>query len=153
MNIIHRLSGQEEEILRFELRKIIRDKRDHEGRDKARAVPRPPIPIIEPNVGSHADEIDQPIRGVTRYEEGWHSMPCYAGVGHAVLGQHGRRERTVRTALHDIKNVCPDFHQQTPHHPVDAVHQTCRILPTDITRNQKPSISRRLREHDVGDHG
>ena len=151
--IVHRLLGQEEEALRHELKKIVRDERYDDDRDKARAVPRPPIPIIQPNVGSHADEIDQPIGGVTRYEEGWHSIPCYAGVGYAVLGQHGRRERTVSTALNDVKNVYPDFHQQTLHHPVDAVHQTCRILPTDTTRNLTPRISRRRHAHDVGEHG
>ena len=80
-------------------------------------------------------------------------MPCYAGMGYTMLGQHGRRERTVSTALNDVNNVYPDFHQQTLHHPVDAVHQTCRILPTDTARNVTPRISRRRHAHDVGDHG
>ena len=113
--IIHRLSGQEEEILRSELRKVIRDERNHDGRDKAKAVPRPLIPVTKPNAGSHAYDVDQPIGEVALYEEGRHHMPGDAGVEYAAMGQHGCREETVSTALNDVENMDPDLRHPDEH--------------------------------------
>ena len=128
LEIVHRLLGHEEDTLQHKLGKIVRYERQDDDRYKARAVPRPPIPITEPNIGSHADEIDQPIQGVTRHKEGWRSTPRYARVGCAVLGQQGRREKNVSMALHDTKNAFPGSSQQTFHHPIDAMHQTGHTL-------------------------
>ena len=89
VDIIHRISGQEEEILRSELRKVIRDERDHNGRNRATAVTRPPIPVAKPDLGSHANDTAQPTGEVTPYGKGQHHTPSDAGVGYAVMGQHG----------------------------------------------------------------
>ena len=148
VDIIQRLSGQEEEILRSELRKAIRDERNHDGCDKAKAVPRPLIPMTKPNVGSHAYDIDQPIEEVALYEEGLHHMHGDTGMRYAVMGQHVCRDETVSTSCNDI-----NLRQQTLHHPLEAMHQTCHILPTDTARNLTPRCSRRRNAYNMGDHG
>ena len=78
----YRLSGQEEEILRSELRKIIRDERDHLGRDEAKAAPKPLIH----SVGLHA------LEEITQDREGWHIVPRYDNGEGAMPDHHAKEE-------------------------------------------------------------
>ena len=56
IDIVCRLSGQEEEILRSELRKVIRVERDHDCVDKGETISEPLMPGTIPSVGSHAED-------------------------------------------------------------------------------------------------
>ena len=134
VDIIHRPSGQEEEILRFELRKIIRDERD---RDEARAAPKPPIH----NIGLHA------VEEVAQGRGGWHCVPCYGGGEGATPGHHTNGEEFTNMDTNiDHMNTSPAPAPKLAVLPGMLTDRKCWAHPMDRLTKRQPI-------QDVGDHG